>query len=240
MDIIPNKTDYRFLVSGDSISRGVVFDERKGKYSLLENSYVSLLQNALKGVVYNLSKFGNTVIKGLGKLQKDVQNSNPDIVLIEFGGNDCDFNWPEIAKDPAGIHEPHTEYNLFQKLLKDSINTLKHNKIIPVLLTMPPLDADRYFKWISQNSAETGKNILQWLGSITKIYWWQERYNSAILNIAEETETKWIDIRGAFLQYPDFPKLLCADGIHPNENGHKVIAQKILEYIKPYYSFLLK
>ncbi len=237
---IPRKNDYNFLVSGDSISKGVVFDESKGRYSLIEDGYVSILQKVVKGAVFNLSKFGNTVIKGLGKLPKDVQNSNPDIVLIEFGGNDCDFNWSEIAENPEGNHQPHTDYNLFQKLLKDSINSLKNNKIIPVLLTLPPLEADRYFKWVSKNSIEAAKNILSWLGSVNKIYWWQERYNAAILKVAEETDTKFIDIRGAFLEHPDFSNFLCKDGIHPNQNGHKVIAEKIIDYIRPYYSFLLK
>jgi lysophospholipase L1-like esterase len=240
MTEISDKNDYNFLVSGDSISKGVIYDELKGRYSLLEDGYVSILQKALKGVVLNLSKFGNTVIKGLGRLPKDVQNNNPDIVLIEFGGNDCDFNWPEIAENPDGIHKPHTDYTLFQKLLMDSVYTLKSSKITPVLLTLPPLDADKYFRWVSKSSTETAKNILRWLGSVTKIYWWQERYNAAILKVAEETDTKFIDVRGAFLEHADFPELLCADGIHPNEKGHKVIAKKIIDYIKPCYSFLLK
>ena len=75
---------------------------------------------------------------------------------------------------------------------------------------------------------------------MTKIYWWQERYNAAILKVAEETGTRWIDVRGAFLEHPDFLNMICVDGIHPNERGHKVIAEKILEYIAPSYSFLLK
>lgn len=65
-------------------------------------------------------------------------------------------------------------------------------------------------------------------------------YNSVIVNIAEETKTKWIDIRGAFLQTADFTRLLCIDGIHPNEEGHKLIASKIFDYIKSNYGFMLK
>ena len=32
-----------------------------------------------------------------------------------------------------------------------------------------------------------------------------------------------IDIRSAFLAQPDFRSYLCADGIHPNEAGQKLI-----------------
>jgi acyl-CoA thioesterase-1 len=235
------KTDsYKVVVTGDSISKGVVYDDNKGKYCILENNYVSILQNKLKGVVQNTARFGSTLIKGAGRLKHDVENANPDIVLIEYGGNDCDFNWSEIADDPEREHSPKTEFHQFEQLLKETIQFLTSNKIIPVLLTLPPLNAERYFKWVSKSDPNAENNILRWLGSVTKIYWWQERYNSMVLKVAEETRTKWIDIRGAFLQDPDYSKFLCVDGIHPNEAGHRVIADKVLEYVGSRYAYLLK
>ena len=234
------KDNYNFVLYGDSISKGVVYDDKKGKYIISEESYSNLLQNTLKGVIHNASRFGNTIIRAAGKLQNDVLKKNPDIVIIEFGGNDCDFKWEEIAQDPYGQHEPNTDFNIFQKSLKSLIELFEKSGIVPVLMTIPPLDADRYFKWISKNSTLIGEKILTWLGSISKIYWWQERYNSAIISIAQETKTRWIDVRSAFLKTPDFRQFLCLDGIHPNNQGHKLIADKIMEYIKLDYKFLLR
>jgi Lysophospholipase L1 and related esterases len=235
-----NKNIYKYLVSGDSISRGVIFDEVKNKYVVLADNYVALLQKKLKGAVYNTAKFGNTLIKGSGRLKTDIANGNPDIVLIEYGGNDCDYNWDEIAVHPEAAHEPKTDFNQFEKQLTETVKFLKMNKIIPVLMTLPPLNADRYLKWVSKNNPLAEMNILKWLGSVTKIYWWQERYSSTVIRVAQATRTRWIDIRGAFLQYPDFNKFICVDGIHPNEAGHKVIADKILEFITAHYTYLLK
>jgi acyl-CoA thioesterase I len=235
-----NKSVYKYLVSGDSISRGVIFDEVKNKYVVLADNYVSLLQNRLNGVVSNTAKFGNTLIKGIGKLKNDIIKDSPDIVLIEYGGNDCDYNWDEIANHPESLHEPKTDFNQFEKQLLETVAYLKKNKIIPVLMTLPPLNADRYLKWVSRNNPLAEVNILQWLGSVTRIYWWQERYSSTIIRVAEATKTRWIDIRGAFLQYPDFNKFLCVDGIHPNQAGHRIIADKILEFIATKYTYLLK
>jgi acyl-CoA thioesterase I len=234
------KDNYNFVLYGDSISKGVVYDDKKEKYIVSEESYSNLLQNTLKGVVHNASRFGNTIIRAAGKLQNDVLKKNPDIVVIEFGGNDCDFKWEEIAQNPHGRHEPNTDFNIFGKSLKALIELLESTGIVPVLMTIPPLDADRYFKWISKNSTFIGEKILTWLGSISKIYWWQERYNSAIISIAQETKTRWIDIRSAFLKTPDFRQFLCLDGIHPNNQGHRLIADKIMEYIKLDYRFLLR
>jgi lysophospholipase L1-like esterase len=237
MDI---KKDYNYMLYGDSILKGVVYDESKCKYTVLEKSFGNILQDRLKGVVNNAARFGNTIIRGTSKLQNEVKKNNPDIVLIEFGGNDCDFNWEEVAENPSGDHVPKTDFNVFEKMLRSMIESLDKVNIVPVLLTLPPIDADRYFKWVSRNSAAMGSSILEWLGSVNKIYWWQERYNSIVLSLAQETRTRWIDIRSAFLRYPDYTRLICVDGIHPNEWGHTVIAEKILEYISSNYEFLLR
>jgi len=238
-DDIELKSDYKYMISGDSISKGVIYDEEKNKYMLLEDNYVTILQSKLKGIINNTARFGNTIIKGISKLKNDIVKNSPDIVLIEYGGNDCDFNWTEISDNPEAEHKPKTDFVLFEKLLTESVDFLKSHSITPVLMTLPPLNADRYFKWVSKNNLDNEINILKWLGSVTKIYWWQERYNSTIIRVAEETKTRWIDIRGAFLKYPDFSKFLCLDGIHPNKDGHEIIAEKVLDFIRSGYNYLL-
>lgn len=231
---------YSILLAGDSISRGVVLSREKNKYIITETNYVNLLKGRIKGTIKNISRFGATTLKGIEIIKKEFAKEKPDVVVLEFGGNDCDFDWEQVAQKPEMEHFPKTDYCLFIQKLKEIIDYLKEFEVVPVLMTLPPLDADKYLKWISQTSKEMEQNILKWLGSVTKIYWWQERYNSAIRIIAEEMKTPVIDVRSAFLHYPDFRNFLCEDGIHPNEEGHKIIADGIYEYLKKYYPFLLK
>ncbi|HHW56460.1 MAG TPA: SGNH/GDSL hydrolase family protein [Clostridia bacterium] len=233
-------TGYEIIIIGDSISKGVIYDEEKDRYVVSKVNYVNLLTENIKGTIKNFAKFGNTLLRGIDSLNKYLSKERADIIVIEFGGNDCDFNWEEVAKEPCKSHEPKTDFYVFKEKLRGLVISLEKKNIIPVLMTLPPLDADRYFKWISKNSEEIGKNILKWLGSVTKIYWWQEKYNSAILSIAIETKTRLIDIRSAFLEHPDFRQFLCKDGIHPNEEGHKIIASKIHKYLQENYDYLLK
>ncbi|NGZ75189.1 SGNH/GDSL hydrolase family protein [Saccharibacillus alkalitolerans] len=230
----------RYLVSGDSISKGVVYDEARSKYVILKENYVSLLQSSLQGAVRNTSRFGNTLLKGIGHLKRDALNDRPSIVLIEYGGNDCDFDWDEIARDPHAEHRPKTGFDEFKTMLIESIDYLKSLRITPVLMTLPPLNAESYFKWVSRNDPEAQRSILQWLGSVTKIYWWQERYNSTILNVSQSTGTRVIDVRGAFLEHPDFTRFLCSDGIHPNKEGHRLICDKVMEFLNRDYGHLLQ
>jgi acyl-CoA thioesterase I len=230
----------KYMISGDSISKGVVLDEIRDKYVVLEDNYVALLQDKLKGAVRNTARFGNTLLKGVSYLKRDVQQEKPDIVLIEYGGNDCDFNWNEIADDPDAHHTPKTDFNVFERMLTETIEYLRSKQITPVLMNLPPLNADKYFKWVSRNNPVAETNILKWLGSVTKIYWWQERYNSTIVKVAEATKTRYIDVRGAFLEHPDFTKFICKDGIHPNQDGHRIISDKVLEFIQSNYGHLLQ
>lgn len=236
----PARDDYKYIVLGDSISKGVIFDEGKERYVVSKNNYVSLLENKIKGVICNFSKFGATITKGVKRLNSIVTEQKADIVLIEYGGNDCDFKWDEVADNPRGNHLPNTDLHIFKKVLEETINTLKINKLVPVLMTLPPLNADSYLKWVSKNNPLLESNILKWLGSVTKIYWWQERYSSVIVKVAEETQTRWIDVREAFLSHADYTKFLCLDGIHPNEAGQRLIAEKILYFLKKNYCYLIK
>jgi lysophospholipase L1-like esterase len=234
------KSPCKILVCGDSISAGVVFSEKENRYIKSKESFVCMLQNSLDGVITNVSRFGNTLTTALPKLKRDMEKQKPDIVLIELGGNDCDYKWEQVAENPLGEHLPATNIEDFKAGLISLISSLRKNDVAPVLTTLPPIDAERYFKWISSQNAEKAANILQWLGSVSRIYWWQERYNAAVLRVAESTNTAWIDLRSAFLGAPDFRKFLCMDGIHPNSEGHKLIFKAILEYINLNYPALMK
>jgi acyl-CoA thioesterase-1 len=231
-------SNYTIVVAGDSISEGIIYDEKKEKYTILSANYVNLLKSTINGYIKNISKFGDTLLKGAQKLREYLSKNKSDVVIIEFGGNDCDFYWEEISKNPNGNHKPKTDIDIFKEKLNELIKFLNFSHIISILMTLPPLNANNYFKWISKNNEEVGKNILEWLGSIDKIYLWQEKYSFAIADVAKETNTKLIDIRNAFLNYSDFKQLICIDGIHPNAKGHEIIAKEVYKCLKNNYEYL--
>lgn len=240
MPISNVNADYIIVIAGDSISEGIMYDEKNGKYVISKTNYVNLLKSTVNGYVQNISKFGDTILKGAKKLREYLLKNKPDVAIIEFGGNDCDFDWEEISKNPYGQYEPKTDIDVFKKNLNELINFLSLNSIISIIMTLPPLGADNYFNWISKNSAKSKQNILKWLGSINKIYSWQEKYSFAIVDVAKETNAKLVDIRNAFLNSLDFKKLICIDGIHPNLEGHKIIAKEVYKCLQNNYSYLLK
>ncbi|KAA8680125.1 SGNH/GDSL hydrolase family protein [Clostridium sp. MT-14] len=233
------KESYNLVAFGDSITKGVIYDSRRARYSRLKDCFASIVGRSFKGTVCNAGRFGSTIKRGISKMYTDVIIKTPDIVLIEFGGNDCDFDWGDIAKDPDSKHRPKTDISTFNDMLSNMICTFKESGIIPMLMTLPPLDYKRYFNWITKGDKTAEKNVLKWLGSEVKIYNWHRTYSEMITKVAHRTKTTLIDVRSEILKQNDYNKFLCIDGIHPNLEGHSLIAHIILNFLKDNYSFLL-
>lgn len=229
----------KILVVGDSLSKGVIFDEVKKKYTIIKDNFFNLLSQKVDAEMINASRFGSTVIQGEKQLKSNLEKYDPDIVVIEFGGNDCDFIWDDIAKDPSLNHIPKTPLDVFDKSINTMVDyVIAHGKQ-PVLSTLPPLYADNYFRWFTNNDKEKGMRILKWLKDIWHIYWWHERYSNCVAYIAKKRNISCIDIRRAFLQKIDFSDYICADGIHPNQQGHRLIFEAVINHIKEYAAYLL-
>ncbi|GGH77548.1 hypothetical protein GCM10007362_21470 [Saccharibacillus endophyticus] len=59
-------------------------------------------------------------------------------------------------------------------------------------------------------------------------------------NRANATGTRFIDVRGAFLEHPDFTRFLCSDGIQPIKEGHRLICDKVLDFMRADYGHLIR
>lgn len=216
---------------GDSIGKGIVYDNEKERYVPTDNSFLKLVESEENCEIQNFSRYGCTVTyaeKLVGKNSEKIEAS--DFVVLEFGGNDSDYDWKKIAEDPDAEHNPHTPISVFVETYKKIINEIKKLGKIPLLLTLPPIDAKKYFNWVSKDT--NSDNILKWLGGDeVYIYRWHEMYNCAVCDISCATQTPLIDIRSAFLVRPDYSDFLCEDGIHPNEKGHRLIKSALCSAI---------
>lgn len=220
---------------GDSILKGVILDS-VGKYKILKSSFSNLCSSMLNCSIMNWGLFGSTIDKGEQILDRHFdQLQKYDYAVLEFGGNDCDFNWQAISEEPEKEYIPNTCIDKFEAMYLDAIHKIKSVGIKPVLLSLPPISATKYFDAISRN--RNGANILKWLkGDVHFISNWHESYNISVFKVAAAAGAQVIDITSAFLRTPNYNNLLCADGIHPNEDGHKIIAQRIKEYVEERFS----
>jgi lysophospholipase L1-like esterase len=220
-------------IFGDSVAKGVVLDSVSKKYVLLKDSFANRLNAGAHFGVKNYSRFGSTVTRGQEMLSKRLgELKNYDYVALEFGGNDCDYDWAKIAAEPDAEHRPNTPVGAFVQKYTQMIREVKAAGSQPVLLSLPPIDARRYFAWVSRGL--NARNILHWLGDVERIYRWHEMYNVAVFRLADDTHTPLIDISSAFLETHGYQKLICDDGIHPNALGHELIARTIGNAVSQY------
>lgn len=218
---------------GDSIVKGVVFDSIRGRYSLLKESFANLFVKNTGIRVNNYAKFGCTITKGrqiISRHQEDL--SNHSVTVLEFGGNDCDFEWAKIAQNPEADYIPNTPIDKFEAEYSTVIDTIRESGSRPLLISLPPLDPKKYFAWISKGL--NAENILKWLGDVDHIYRWHEMYNLVVLRLSAKKDVPLVDIRQAFLQKRRYQDLFCEDGIHPNKEGHRLISDVINGFVAEY------
>ena len=227
MNLRQNKT---VTVFGDSISKGVLYDGAKKKYSLRKNHGYAIL-NEHGFSVKNFSKMGATVNKGFEIMQSRLKSSEQsDIMILEFGGNDCDFLWSDIAKDPYAKHLPKTSTSDLEATYSKMIALAREKAEKIYIMNLLPLDADKYFEFISKFGSP--ENILIWLGDKYILYRFNEWYSHIVEGIAAKHNIELIDSRSEFLFRHDFKDLFCDDGIHPSENGYKILDNKLIQILK--------
>jgi len=211
-------------ILGDSIARGVIWCEIAGKYKLLKESAANLFGPGNQVTVKNYSKFGCTTKKAL-ELLPDIlkKNASGGIVLLELGGNDCDFNWDAVSQDPLSEHAPYVSFTNFKENLSVIIENILSSGKRPVIMTLPPIDADKYFNWISKGCKERADKLMTFLGDKNLIYRHQELYANALEKIALKYNLYIVPVRETLLRIHKYSDYLCLDGIHLNSKGHAIM-----------------
>ncbi len=217
-------------VFGDSILKRVVYEQKEQRYVVLPKEPLTRFAAQQKLHVDVQALFGCTITKGMQLLQRFVGKQNySDYVLLEFGGNDCDYRWAEVAAEPTKEHKSQTELPLFKQTLKKMITLLRTAHMEPILMSLPPIDSQRYLDHICRSGLNK-EAIVTWLGDVQAIARRQELYSLAVIHTATEYSCRLIDVRSGFLQHKAFSSLLCEDGIHPNEKGHELILSLIASW----------
>lgn len=222
----------KIVCFGDSLTRGVSYV--KGRIRILKENYPLLLQQFFSSddsytvSVVNKGVFNDDSDLLIQRLNKDVILEKPDYIILEIGGNDCNFKWEEVAAHPENEHTAIVPIDRYIDNVKAIVNNLIEAGITPVVLTLPPLDPVRYYKFISE---KYGKSISHWISAVGGIEHWHSLYNRSLKQLTEQLDVITIDVRTALKQAGDFSKLISDDGIHLTADGYKELAKTIYSQI---------
>ena len=218
---------------GDSILKGVVLTDGPSlKYRLLQAGFLEQVCSAKSLELANHARFGSTISVGRSIFDRFAHTINEgDVVLFEFGGNDCDFPWAEIGKDTTYPKEPFTPMARFRSEYAEMIRQCREIGASPVMLSLPPLVPNRFYYHVTRELDSLGKdNVLKWMSMCTDFIGnWHEQYNLAVFSLGRKLDVPVVDITTPFLLRPDYFDFICRDGIHPNEKGHEIMAERLRE-----------
>lgn len=215
-------------VWGDSLGKGVVWNETRARYGYVEETAADIVQQKLGCTVDNRSKFGCTAPMGMKLIERDLAGRvTCDAALIEYGGNDCNFDWASIAAAPEGEHLPATSPDVFAQTIRCMVARIRQADIRPILMTLPPIHPERYFHFFVGDKLN-GDNVLRWLGDVWQIYRYQELYSLMIADIARDMQVQLFDLRARCLAERDFiRRCLCEDGLHMNAAGQRFVGEQM-------------
>ena len=221
-----NETLY---VYGDSLLKATVPDEQFRYHFHIDELLGKYVQQGEQ--VVNRAKMGATIRKGEALVQHDLDRGlEARCALVGYGGNDSDFDWAAVAAEPEGEHHPKTELQEFMATLRRTAGNLKERGIQPVLMTLPPIDAQRYLDFICRKGLDRSR-ILGWLGDCQMIYRFQDLYSHAVARVASEDDLPLIPAREAFLWDRSCANMIAADGIHLTMPGYGRLYDTISQWI---------
>lgn len=218
-------------VLGDSILKGVQLDPVTGKYRVDNHIDEAGLARRWGLKITNHSRFGCTAAKASKLLDRMLKRGlTCDVLVMDFGGNDCDFKWKEIAARPEEDHPPAFSLKKFLDIYRAMVRKLKEHGVLPVLTTLPPLEPKRFLDWWCRGADED--TVIRWMGgSICNVYAHQELYSHAVAQLAREESVPLVDIRKKFLEYGHLNETICEDGTHPNFAGQALITAAFDDFL---------
>ena len=143
------------------------------------------------------------------------------------------YNWREFAINPGGHHEPKIDLVAYKALYVNKIAQARAHGQEPVLVSLPIMDENRYFAYITRGmSMQERKNLLYWLGGKTeRLRNIHAIYNLALFRLASTQCVHIIDITSPMLASAHYEQLLESDGVTLSEAGQELVDNELASLV---------
>jgi sialidase-1 len=183
-----------------------------------------LPEGGVEAWVHNAGIPSNTTENGRARFQKDVLDREPKAVIIQFGINDSAI---DVWKNPAAT-KPRVARERYEENLRYFIGELKNRDIPTILMSPNPI------RWVEKTRELYGKPPYD-PGDPDGFNVLLKGYADTARNVAAETGVAFIDVYAMFEAYDAVAGQsmddLLLDGMHPNDAGHRLVANALMEMI---------
>lgn len=141
------------------------------------------------------------------------------------------FDWNAISINPSAHHEPQIDLVAYKALYINKIAQARACGQEPVLVSLPIMDEDRYFAYITRGmSMQQRKNVLYWLGGNTeRLRNIHALYNLALFRLAATQCVHIIDITSPMLATAHYCELLAQDGVTLSAEGDALVNDELIK-----------
>jgi lysophospholipase L1-like esterase len=191
----------------------IFFGDSITQQGVKPGGYVDLIRKNLDSAKYEVIGAGiggNKVYDLYLRMEDDVLNKKPDMVVIYIGVNDV---WHKLSSRTG------TDQNKFVKFYQALINKIQANGAQVVLCT-PAVIGEK----------KSGANEMD-----SEL----DKYSDEIRQLAVKNKLPLVDLRKLFAGYDlqnnpqDLAKgILTTDGVHLNDKGNKTLAETLLPFVK--------
>ena len=152
-----------------------------------------------------------------------------DKTLIIQPESGLQYNWQEIAANPSGQHEPVMDLVAYKAQYTNRIAQARAHGQEPVLVSLPIMDENRYFAFITRGmSMQERKNLLYWLGGKTeRLRNIHALYNLSLFRLAAQQCVHILDITSPMLASAHYEQLLEQDGVTLSPEGKQIIENEL-------------
>jgi hypothetical protein len=152
-----------------------------------------------------------------------------DKTLIIQPESGLQYNWQAIAANPSGQHEPVMDLVAYKAQYTNKIAQARAHGQEPVLVSLPIMDENRYFAFITRGmSMQERKNLLYWLGGKTeRLRNIHALYNLSLFRLAAQQCVHIIDITSPMLASAHYEQLLEQDGVTLSPEGQQLVNNEL-------------
>lgn len=152
-----------------------------------------------------------------------------DKTLIIQPESGLQYNWQEIAANPSGQHEPAMDLVAYKAQYTNRIAQARAHGQEPVLVSLPIMDENRYFAFITRGmSMQERKNLLYWLGGKTeRLRNIHALYNLSLFRLAAQQCVHILDITSPMLASAHYEQLLEQDGVTLSPEGKQLVENEL-------------
>jgi lysophospholipase L1-like esterase len=198
---------------GDSIRYGSSDTEHSGWFDRLKSWSNSFNNSDVRFKFFNLGIGGEETCHFLKRFKNDTDSritlSDENIFIFAFGANDVAIlSGEKISRNPI---------ELYSSNLITAIQQAKAYSPNIILLNITPITEALVNNGINSDKTRFNKDI--------------QRYNEKLKEICQSEDIDLIDIHSVLTKYAP-TEILSEDGLHPSSEGHSVMYQVVLSFLK--------